>query len=119
MSIAGRTRIRAGMRRGIRDILRPTRKQVKRGNMRLTEKHRQYWKKNLRLTGVLLAIWFVATFVVGWFARDLQSLTILGFPLPFYMGAQGALLIYVAVVGFYAWRMDRLDREYHVQEEDS
>lgn len=84
--------------------------------MQLAEKQRRYWKKNLQLTGMLLAIWFVATFVVGWFARDLQSLIFLGFPLPFYMGAQGALLIYVAVVGYYAWRMDRLDREYAGQE---
>lgn len=84
--------------------------------MQLTEKHKQYWHKNLRLTGVLLAIWFVATFVVGWFARDLQSITLLGFPLPFYMGAQGSLLIYVLLVGYYAYRMGKLDREYGVQE---
>jgi putative solute:sodium symporter small subunit len=80
--------------------------------MQSTEKQRQYWKSNLRLTGGLLAIWFVATFGVGWFARDLQSLTVFGFPLPFYMGAQGALLVFLAIVGCYAWRMDRLDREY-------
>ena len=72
--------------------------------MQLTEKHKRYWLKNLRLTGILLAIWFVATFVIGWFARDLQSLTILGFPLPFYMGAQGAILIYLVLVGYYAYR---------------
>jgi putative solute:sodium symporter small subunit len=84
--------------------------------MHLSERHRQYWRKNLRLTGVLLAIWFVATFVVGWYARELQSFTVLGFPFSFYMGAQGALLIYVLLVGFYAWRMDRLDREYGVEE---
>lgn len=86
--------------------------------MQLTEKHKQYWQKNLRLTGTLLAIWFVATFVIGWFARDLQSITLLGFPLPFYMGAQGALLIYVLLVGYYAYRMGKLDREYGVQEGD-
>ncbi len=84
--------------------------------MQLTEKHRQYWQRNLRLTGVLLAIWFVVTFVAGWFARDLQSLTFLGFPLPFYMAAQGALLLYVILVGYYAWCMDKLDRECGVQE---
>lgn len=84
--------------------------------MRLTEKHRQYWHTNLRLTLVLLAIWFVATFVVSWFARELQSVTVLGFPFPFYMAAQGALLIYVILVGYYAWRMGRLDREYGAQE---
>jgi putative solute:sodium symporter small subunit len=85
--------------------------------MQLSERHRQYWRKNLRLTGILLAIWFVATFVVGWYARELQSIIFLGFPLSFYMAAQGALLIYVLLVGYYAWRMDRLDREYGVQEE--
>ncbi|OIR19543.1 hypothetical protein GALL_04240 [mine drainage metagenome] len=84
--------------------------------MQLTQRHREYWRKNLRLTGMLLAIWFVATFVVGWFARDLQSITILGFPLSFFMAAQGALLIYVILIGYYAWRMERLDREYDVQE---
>jgi putative solute:sodium symporter small subunit len=87
-------------------------------NMRLTEKHKQYWQKNLKLTGILLAIWFVVTFVIGWFARDLQSLTFLGFPLSFYMGAQGAQLIYVILVGYYAYRMDKLDAEHGVQEED-
>jgi putative solute:sodium symporter small subunit len=111
-------RLQAGGRGDFRDILRSSRHPDRREIMQSTEKQRQYWKKNLRLTGMLLAIWFVATFVVGWFARDLQSLTFLGFPLPFYMGAQGALLIYVAVVGYYAWRMDRLDREYAAQEEE-
>jgi len=86
--------------------------------MQLQERHKQYWQKNLRLTGVLLAIWFVVTFVLGWFARDLQSVTFLGFPLSFYMGAQGSLLIYVILVGYYAYRMDKLDREYGVQERD-
>ena len=86
--------------------------------MQLTEKHDQYWRKNLRLTGGLLAIWFVATFGVSWFARDLQSIVILGFPLPFYVAGQGALLIYVILVGYYAYRMGKLDREHNVQEED-
>jgi uncharacterized membrane protein len=40
--------------------------------MQLTEGHRQYWRKNLRITAILLAIWFVVTFVVGFFARDLN-----------------------------------------------
>lgn len=86
--------------------------------MQLTEKHKQYWRRNLRLTGALLAVWFVATFVVGWFARDLQDITLFGFPFSFYMGAQGALLIFMLLVGFYSWCMDRLDREYGVQEGD-
>ena len=84
--------------------------------MQLTERHKQYWKRNLRLTVFLLAVWFVATFVAGWFARDLQSITLLGFPLPFYMAAQGAIVVYVILVGYYAYCMDKLDREYDVHE---
>jgi len=86
--------------------------------MQLTEKHKQYWQKNLRLTGILLVIWFVATFVIGWFARDLQSIKILGFPFSFYMGAQGSLIIYVIIIWYYARAMGKLDREYDVHEGD-
>jgi putative solute:sodium symporter small subunit len=86
--------------------------------MQLTEKHKQYWHKNLRLTGLLLAIWFTITFVITWFARDLQSITFLGFPLQFYMGAQGSLIIYVVIIWYYAHAMNKLDREYGVHEGD-
>lgn len=88
------------------------------GCMQLTEKHRQYWQRNLRRTGVLLAIWFAVTFVAGWFARDLQSISLLGFPLSFYVAAQGAVLVYVVLVAYYAWCMDKLDSDYGVNEGD-
>jgi putative solute:sodium symporter small subunit len=80
-------------------------------------KQRRYWRSNLRMTGVLLAIWFVATFGVSWYARELQAITLFGFPLSFFMAAQGALLIYLLLVGIYAWRMGRLDDEYGMREE--
>lgn len=86
--------------------------------MQLTEKHKEYWSRNLRLTSILLAIWFVATFVIGYFARDLQSITFIGFPIPFYMGAQGSLIIYVLIIWYYARAMGKLDREYGVHEGD-
>ena len=86
--------------------------------MELTEKHKEYWHKNLVVTGILLAIWFVVTFVEIWYARELNSLTFLGFPLGFYMSAQGSLAIYVAIIGYYAWYMGKLDKEYNVSEGD-
>ncbi len=86
--------------------------------MQLTEKHNEYWRKNLVITGVLLAIWFIATFVEAWFARELNGITFFGFPLGFYMSAQGSLAIYVAIIGVYAWRMRQLDLEYGVDEGD-
>jgi len=84
--------------------------------MQLTDRHREYWRRNLRLTGILLAIWFVATYVVSYFARELNEIVIAGFPLGFYMGAQGALIIYVVIIWFYARSMNKMDREYGVHE---
>lgn len=86
--------------------------------MKLTERHREYWRKNVRLTAALLAIWFIVTYVVGWFARDLNAITVFGFPVGFYMGAQGALVVYVVIIFFYANHMNRMDREHGVAEED-
>ena len=48
--------------------------------MELTAKHREYWRKNLLITGILLLIWFIATFIVGWYARELNQLAVIGFP---------------------------------------
>lgn len=84
--------------------------------MEITAKHREYWSKNLVITAILLAIWFVVTFVVGWNARALNEISFLGFPLAFYMGAQGALIIYVAIIFFYSSHMNKLDKEYGVHE---
>ncbi|MEO8143819.1 MAG: DUF4212 domain-containing protein [Betaproteobacteria bacterium] len=84
--------------------------------MELTARHKEYWHKNLVVTAVLLLIWFVATFVEGWYARELNGVTFLGFPLGFYMSAQGSLIIYVAIIGFYALYMNKLDKEYDVHE---
>ena len=86
--------------------------------MQLTERHHEYWRKNLVITGILLAIWFVVTFVEAWFARELNQMSFLGFPLGFYMSAQGSLIIYCLIIGIYAWYMNRLDVEYGVDEGD-
>ena len=86
--------------------------------MQLTQKHEEYWRKNLVITAVLLSIWFVVTFVEAWYARELASITFLGFPLSFYMSAQGSLAIYVIIIGVYAYLMGKLDKEYGVDEGD-
>ena len=84
--------------------------------MELSARHQEYWNKNLVITAVLMAIWFVATFVVAWYARELNSMSFLGFPLGFYMAAQGSLIIYVVIIWYYARYMNRLDVEYGVAE---
>lgn len=83
--------------------------------MQLTDKHREYWQRNLRITAILLVIWFLVTFGVGFFARDL-TFNFFGWPFSFWVGGQGALIVYLVVVGFYARHMNKLDQEYGVAE---
>lgn len=83
--------------------------------MQLTEKQKEYWTRNLKITTILLAIWFVVTFVIGYLARDL-SFTFFGWPFAFYMGAQGSLIIYIVIIWYYARYMNNLDKEYGVEE---
>jgi putative solute:sodium symporter small subunit len=83
--------------------------------MELTAKHLEYWRKNLRITTILMAIWFIVTFVIGWYAREL-SFSFFGWTFAFWVGAQGALAIYVIIIWYYARYMNKLDQEYGVAE---
>jgi putative solute:sodium symporter small subunit len=85
--------------------------------MKVSENHQAYWRKNLRITSILLLIWFLVTYVVGYFARDL-SFTFFGWPFSFWVGSQGALVVYVLIIAFYARYMNRLDQEHGVAEEE-
>ena len=84
--------------------------------MELSAKHHEYWHKNLVITAILLFIWFVVTFVEAWYARELNAFSFLGFPLGFYMSAQGSLIVYVVLIWIYARYMNKLDIEYGVAE---
>ena len=83
--------------------------------MQLTQWPHVYWRKTLSITAILLAIWFVVTFVVAYFARDL-SFNFFGWPFSFWVAAQGALIVYVLIIWYYARHMNRLDKEYGVDE---
>lgn len=85
--------------------------------MQSTEKHRQYWRRTLRITGILLALWFFVTFVIGFFARDL-SFSFFGWPFNWWVAGQGALIVYVLIIWYYARYMNRLDQEHGVPEDE-
>jgi putative solute:sodium symporter small subunit len=85
--------------------------------MTLTERQREYWRRNLRITAVLMVIWFLVTFGVGYFARDL-NFTFFGWPFSFWVGGQGALIVYVLMIWYYARTMNRLDEQFGVAEEE-
>ena len=92
---------------------------ARRATGELTEQQKQeYWRYNVRLTVVLLAIWFVVTYLVsGLWAGWLNQYTVLGFPLGYYMAAQGSLAIFVIEIAVYAWLMNKKDLEYGIVEE--
>jgi putative solute:sodium symporter small subunit len=70
----------------------------------------QHWHKTRRLTSLLLILWLLTTFCAAFFARELTGLSVFGWPLSFYLAAQGASLVYLAIIVVYAWRMRRLDQ---------
>ena len=72
-----------------------------------------HWQRTRRLTAVLLALWLATTFGSVFFARELAGLSLFGWPLSFYLAAQGAALIYLAILGAYALAMRRFDQRYH------
>jgi len=70
-----------------------------------------FWDNTRRLTMALLALWFVVTFVAVFFARELDRVNLFGWPLSFYMAAQGIMLVYLAIVVVYTIRMGRAERQ--------
>lgn len=82
------------------------------------EKLEAYWNENKRLTWIVMIIWFIVTYVAAFFAPELNKISFLGFPLGYYMGAQGSLIVFVILIFFYAARMNKLDRKYGVEEEE-
>lgn len=81
-------------------------------------RQRAYWRATLRLTWVLLLAWAAASFLPGWFAEDLNAFSFYGWPLGFYMAAQGALIIFLLIVWIYDRWMTRLERRYGLYDED-
>jgi putative solute:sodium symporter small subunit len=70
-----------------------------------------HWQRTRRLTALLLTLWLLTGFCAAFFARELAGLSVFGWPLSFYLAAQGASLVYLAILAFYAWRMRKLDKE--------
>ena len=82
------------------------------------DKRMAYWRANLRLVFSLLAIWFVCSFGFGvLFVEQMNEIRIGGFQLGFWFAQQGSIYIFVALIFFYAWRMNRIDKHHDVHED--
>ena len=78
----------------------------------------EYWKKNLRYLGILLTVWFLVSYGCGiLFADALNTIKIGGFKLGFWFAQQGAIYVFVALIFIYVVWMNKLDKEYDVDEE--
>lgn len=78
---------------------------------------RAYWRRNLRLMAALLTVWALAGFGAGVLFTDLlNKVEIGGFPLGFWFAQQGSILTFLLLVAVYVWRMDRLDKEFGIDE---
>ncbi|MDT0303039.1 DUF4212 domain-containing protein [Streptomonospora wellingtoniae] len=80
---------------------------------------REYWKRNLRLMVLLLAVWFVVSFGFGiLLVEPLNQIVIAGFPLGFWFAQQGSIYVFLLLILVYCLYMDRLDKEFGVYEYD-
>ena len=81
------------------------------------EQRQAYWRRNLRLMAVLLSIWAFVSFGCGiLFVDFLNKVSFLGVPLGFWFAQQGSIVIFVILIAVYVWRMDKLDKEYGIEE---
>lgn len=76
-----------------------------------------YWRETSRLMWIILFLWFFFSFVIPGFAIQLNKIVIAGFPLGFYMAAQGSLVSYVVLCFWYASAQNKIDEKYGVAED--
>lgn len=77
----------------------------------------EHWRRTRSLMWTALTIWFFFAFVIHFFVRSLNTVTFLGFPLGFYMAAQGSLIVFVILIFWFAHRQNRIDEETGFAEE--
>jgi putative solute:sodium symporter small subunit len=78
----------------------------------------RYWKANLRLMAICLIIWFTVSYGFGILLVDvLDRFQLFGYPLGFWFAQQGSIYTFLGLIFFYAWRMNKLDREHDFHEE--
>jgi len=83
--------------------------------------HAEYWRRNIRYVWILLAIWFLVSYVFGIVLAgplDTVRLPGTGFPLGFWFAQQGSIYVFVVLIFVYVRLMNRLDQEFEVDEQE-
>ena len=82
------------------------------------QQRKAYWRANLKLVAFCLSIWFVVSFVFGIILLEpLNTIRLGGYKLGFWFAQQGSIYVFVVLIFFYAWRMNKLDKKFEVDEE--
>ena len=82
------------------------------------QKRTAYWRANLKLVAWCLSAWFVVSFLFGIIlVEQLNTISLGGFKLGFWFAQQGSIFVFVALIFFYAWRMNKLDKKFEVDED--
>ena len=81
------------------------------------EKRDAYWRKTSRLMWIIMGLWVFFSFLIPAFAVQLNTIVIAGFPLGFYMAAQGSLIAYVVLCFWNASAQNKIDQEFGVAED--
>lgn len=82
-----------------------------------TAQMQRYWSKTSALMWTIFALWIFFSFIAPLFAIQLNEIKILGFPLGFYMAAQGSLIAFVVLCVWNAIAQNKVDEEFGVQED--
>lgn len=83
----------------------------------ISDRQKEYWKKNIALIRNCFIVYVLVSFVPAiFFAEALHNIPFFGVTLSFWFAHQGSIFVFVGLIFFYAMRMDRLDREYGVEE---
>ena len=77
-----------------------------------------HWAKTRALMISVLVLWFIFSLAIHWFAKDLNAMSFIGFPVGYYMAVQGSLIIFVLLIFFLNWRQDQIDDEFDLRGEE-
>ena len=77
----------------------------------------RYWRTNLKLVGLLLAVWFTVSYGAAiLFVEPLNTVHLGGFPLGFWFAQQGSILVFIGLILAYCLTMDRVDAAFREDE---
>ena len=78
----------------------------------------RYWARTSTLMWIIMAMWVIFSFVIHMFVTPLNQIKIIGFPLGFYMAAQGSLIAFVVSLFWFASKQNAIDEEFGVAEDE-